>query len=58
MLEAATQFQDDPVNFHLFVVTASPMQGTWGDTRQNRFGERGRDMLQDAFGARPRHHAN
>ena len=36
---------------HLFVVTASPIRGTWGDTRQNRFVDRGRDMLQDSFDA-------
>ncbi|KAH0835563.1 hypothetical protein J3R83DRAFT_9267 [Lanmaoa asiatica] len=31
MLEAATQFQDGPVSFHLFVVAASsPAPGTWG----------------------------
>jgi hypothetical protein len=31
MLEAATQFQGGPVNFHLFVVAASsPMHGMWG----------------------------
>ncbi|KAI9566592.1 hypothetical protein HD554DRAFT_2174249 [Boletus coccyginus] len=31
MLEAATQFQGGPVNYHLFVVAASsPTQGTWG----------------------------
>ncbi|KAG6372108.1 hypothetical protein JVT61DRAFT_8822 [Boletus reticuloceps] len=31
MLEAATQFQGGPINFHLFIVTASvPIHGTWG----------------------------